>query len=74
LAVSNKNAYICTVKTIVRLKDVAETSGIFLCPNRRNINDRNRVGQRKRPQGIAQLYLTARSAVIFVYLSKTIVK
>ena len=45
----------------------------FYATYRRNINDRNRVGQRKRPQGIAQLYLTARSAVIFIYLSKTIV-
>lgn len=31
----------------------------------RNIKHRNRVGKRKRPQGIALMSLTARSAVFF---------
>jgi hypothetical protein len=58
-------------KSIERLKDVAETSGIFLCPSR-NIIVRNRVGHWKHPKVIAQLNLTARSADIFIYLSNTI--
>ena len=32
LMLAKINAYICNVKIIERLKDVAETSGIFLCP------------------------------------------
>lgn len=41
--------YLCTVKIIGRLKDVAATSGIFLC-HQGTISVRNRVGKWKHPK------------------------
>jgi hypothetical protein len=61
--------YLCAVKIIERLKDVAENSGIFLC-RKAKYNNRNRVGHWKQPK--ASLYEPDSAKCGFFYLSKNI--